>query len=152
VLAHAPDSTEGIDRTLFSTMVHQNMAMIPTLKMFATTVTKDPGYLDPIYAEVHQFHSLDGQLIFGTDVGYMHDYTTGEEFSALVQCGLTPMDILAMLTTAPASRLGVSQIKGTVTPGKLADLTVLDADPAQDLAAFSRVRMTIRSGKVIYQR
>jgi imidazolonepropionase-like amidohydrolase len=152
VLAHAPDSTEGIDRTLFSTMVHQNMAMIPTLKMFATTVTRDPGYLDPIYAEVHQFHLLGGQLIFGTDVGYMHDYTTDDEFSALVQCGLTPMDILAMLTTAPASRLGVSQIKGTVTPGKLADLTVLDADPAQDLAAFSRVRMTIRSGKVIYQR
>ena len=152
VLAHAPDSTEGIDRTMFSTMVHQNMAMIPTLKMFATTVTKDPGYLDPIYSEVHQFHSLGGQLIFGTDVGYMHDYTTGDEFNALVQCGLTPMDILAMLTTAPASRLGVSQIKGTVTAGKLADLTVLDADPAQDLAAFSRVRMTIRSGKVIYQR
>ena len=151
VLAHAPDSTEGIDRTLFSTMVHQNMAMIPTLKMFATTVTRDPSYLDPIYAEVHQFHLLGGELIFGTDVGYMHDYTTNDEFSALVQCGLTPMDILAMLTTAPASRLGVSQIKGTVTPGKLADLTVLDADPAQDLAAFSRVRMTIRSGKVIYQ-
>jgi imidazolonepropionase-like amidohydrolase len=62
------------------------------------------------------------------------------------------MDILTMLTTAPASRLGVSQIKGTVTPGKLADLTVLDADPAKDLSAFSRVRMTIRSGKVIYQR
>jgi imidazolonepropionase-like amidohydrolase len=82
----------------------------------------------------------------------MHDYTTDDEFSALVQCGLTPMDILAMLTTAPASRLGVSQIKGTVIPGKLADLTVLDADPAQDLAAFSRVRMTIRSGKVVYQR
>jgi hypothetical protein len=39
VLAHAPDSTEGIDRALFETMVHQNMAMIPTLKMFGTTVT-----------------------------------------------------------------------------------------------------------------
>jgi imidazolonepropionase-like amidohydrolase len=151
VLAHAPDSTAGIDRTLFTTMVHQNMAMIPTLKMFATTVTRDPAYLDPIYAEVHQFHSLGGQLIFGTDVGYMHDYTTGDEFDALGQCGLTPMDILAMLTTAPASRFGVSQMKGTITQGKLADLTILDADPAQDPAAFSRIRMTIRSGKVIYQ-
>ena len=90
--------------------------------------------------------------IFGTDVGYMHDYTTGDEFDALGQCGLTPMDILAMLTTAPAGRFGVSQMKGTVTQGKLADLTILDGDPAEDLAAFSRVRMTIRSGQVIYQR
>jgi imidazolonepropionase-like amidohydrolase len=152
VLAHAPDSTEGIDRALFATMVHQNMAMIPTLKMFATTVTKDPAYLDPIYAEVRQFHELGGQLIFGTDVGYMTDYTTQDEFEALRKCGLSPMDILAMLTTSPASRFGVSNIKGTVTPGKLADLTVLEADPSQDPTAFSKVRMTIRSGRVIYRR
>jgi len=152
VLAHAPDSPEGIDRALFATMVHQNMAMIPTLKMFATTVTKDPAYLNPIYAEVRQFHSLGGQLIFGTDVGYMTDYTTQDEFEALGKCGLSPMDILAMLTTNPASRFGVSNTKGTVTPGKLADLTILDTDPSQDPIAFSKVRMTIRSGRVIFQR
>jgi imidazolonepropionase-like amidohydrolase len=151
VLAHAPDSTEGVDRALLSNAIHQNMAMIPTLKMFATTVTKNPAYLDPIYAEVRQFHELGGQLIFGTDVGYMRDYTTEDEFAALGKCGLSPMDILAMLTTNPASRFGVSNAKGTVTPGKLADLTILDADPGQDPAAFSKVRMTIRSGRVIYQ-
>lgn len=151
VLAHAPDSPEGIDRALLATMVHQNMAMIPTLKMFATTVTKNPAYLNPIYAEVRQFHELGGSLIFGTDVGYMRDYTTEDEFAALSKCGLSAMDILATLTTAPASRFGVSNAKGTVTAGKLADLTVLDADPNQELAAFSKVRMTIRSGRVIYQ-
>jgi imidazolonepropionase-like amidohydrolase len=151
VLAHAPDSPEGIDRALFTTAIHQNMAMISTLKMFATTVTKNPAYLDPIYAEVRQFHSLGGQLIFGTDVGYMRDYTTEDEFAALGKCGLSATDVLTMLTTAPASRFGVSNIKGTVTPGKLADLTILDADPAHDLTNFSKVRMTIRSGRVIYQ-
>jgi len=152
VLAHAPDSTEGIDRALFETMVHQNMAMIPTLKMFATTVTTNPSYLDPIYAEVRQFHELGGQLIFGTDVGYMRDYTTQDEFAALGKCGLSPMDILAMLTTNPASRFGVSNSKGTVAAGKLADLTILDADPTQNPMAFSQVKMTIRSGRVIYRR
>ena len=151
VLAHAPDSTEGIDQALFATAIHQNMAMVPTLKMFATTVTKNPAYLDPIYAEVHQFHSLGGQLIFGTDVGYMRDYTTEDEFTALGKCGLSPTDILAMLTTNPASRFGVSNIKGTITPGKLADLTILDADPAQGPVNFTKVRMTIRSGRIIYQ-
>jgi imidazolonepropionase-like amidohydrolase len=151
VLAHAPDSPEGIDRAVLATMIRQNMAMIPTLKMFGITVTKNPAYLDPIYAEVRQFHELGGQLIFGTDVGYMTDYTTDDEFAALTKCGLSPMDILAMLTTNPASRFGVSNIKGTVTPGKLADLTILDNDPAQNPAAFAQVRTTIRSGRVIYQ-
>jgi len=152
VLAHAPDETEGIDRTLFETMIRQNMAMIPTLKMFGTTVTYDSAYMDPIYAEVRQFHALGGQLIFGTDVGYMHDYTTEGEFEGLSKCGLTPMDVLAMLTTNPASRFGVSNAKGTVSQGKLADLTVLDADPADNLSNFAKVRTTIRSGRVIYQR
>jgi len=152
VLAHAPDDTEGIGQSLFATMVHKNMAMTPTLKMFATTVTTSPKYLDPIYAEVRQFHELGGTLIFGTDVGYMTDYSTEGEFEALGKCGLTAADVLAMLTTNPAERMGAAGQKGTVTPGKLADLTVLDADPAAALTNFSRVRMTIRSGKVVYQR
>jgi imidazolonepropionase-like amidohydrolase len=152
VLAHTPDDTRGIDNTLFATMVRQNMAMTPTLKMFATTVAPDPAYLDPIYAEVRQFHSMGGTLLFGTDVGYMTDYSTQGEFEGLGKCGLSAADVLAMLTTNPAARMGVSGQKGTVTAGKLADLTILDADPAGDLTNFSRVRMVIRSGKVVYSR
>jgi imidazolonepropionase-like amidohydrolase len=152
VLAHAPDDTEGIGPGIFSTMVHNNMAMTPTLKMFSTTVTTNPAYLDPIYAEVHQFHALGGTLIFGTDVGYMTDYSTDGEFEGLGKCGLNAPDVLAMLTTNPAARLGVANQKGTVTQGKLADLTILDADPATNLTNFARVRMTIRSGKVVYTR
>jgi imidazolonepropionase-like amidohydrolase len=152
VLAHAPDDTRGIDQSLFATMVQKNMAMIPTLKMFATTVTPSAEYLDPIYAEVRQFHALGGTLIFGTDVGYMTDYSTEGEFEGLAKCGLTATDVLAMLTTNPAARMGVSSQKGTVAPGKLADLTILDADPATSLTNFSRVAAVIRSGAVVYRK
>jgi len=152
VLAHAPDSTEGVDAALLSEIVARHMAMIPTLKMFATTVTKDPAYLQPIYAEVRQFHGLGGELMFGTDVGYMSDYATADEFRALGECGLNAMDVLRMLTVAPAGRFGVSAEKGTIAAGKVADLTVLSDDPARDVAAFARVRFTIRNGEVIYSR
>jgi imidazolonepropionase-like amidohydrolase len=152
VLAHAADDTKGVDAALLSKAIHQNMAMVPTLEMFAMTVTKDPHYMDPICAEVRQFHELGGQLIFGTDVGYMTDYSTDEEFVQLGRSGLNWKDALAMLTTNPAARMGVSNIKGTVTPGKLADLTILDADPASELTNFSRVRAVIRSGKVVWKR
>jgi imidazolonepropionase-like amidohydrolase len=152
VLAHAPDSPEGIDAALLRTMVERHMAMIPTLKMFAITVTTDPAYLQPIYAEVRQFHALGGQLLFGTDVGYMTDYRTEDEFRALQQCGLSAPDILRMLTTAPAERFGVANEKGTITPGKLADLVVLDTDPAYDITAFANIRCTVRNGRVLYTR
>jgi imidazolonepropionase-like amidohydrolase len=108
--------------------------------------------MDPICDEVRLFHSLGGQLIFGTDVGYMTDYSTDGEFVELGRSGLEWKDVLAMLTTNPSARMGVSRSKGTVTPGKLADLTILSADPAQDLTNFARVQMVIRSGRVIWQR
>ena len=152
VLAHAADDTRGVDQALLSAAIRNNMAMIPTLKMFTTTVTTDSHYMDPICDEVRQFHQLGGQLIFGTDVGYMTDYSTDGEFVELGKSGLDWKDILAMLTVNPAARMGVSRAKGTVTPGKLADLTILDADPAQDLTNFARVQMVIRSGRVIWQR
>lgn len=152
VLAHAADDTRGVDEALLASAVAHHMAMSPTLKMFATTVTTDPSYLNPIYAEVHRFHELGGTLLFGTDVGYMTDYSTEGEFEGLAKCGLTAMEVLAMLTTNPAARLGAADSKGTVIVGKLADLTVLDRDPAESLSNFSAVRITIRSGAVIYRR
>ena len=82
----------------------------------------------------------------------MTDYTTEGEFVELGKSGLDWKTVLAMLTTNPAARMGVSDSKGTVTPGKLADLTILDADPATDLTNFSHVRAVIRSGGLIWQR
>jgi imidazolonepropionase-like amidohydrolase len=152
VLAHAADDTEGVDEALLASAVKKNMAMTPTLKMFATTVTTSPKYLNPIYAEVKEFHELGGTLIFGTDVGYMTDYSTEGEYEGLSKCGLTPMDVLAMLTTNAATKLDVGDRKGTVTVGKLGDLTILGADPSDDVKNFSKVEAVVRSGKVVWRR
>jgi imidazolonepropionase-like amidohydrolase len=152
VLAHAPSSPKGIDTAFLQSIVDRHRSMVPTLKMFATTASTAPEFLQPIYAVVREFHSLGGDLIFGTDVGYMTDYSTGDEFKALAESGLNYRDMLRMLTVAPATRFGVTALKGTITPGKLADLVVLDGDPATDIGAFSRVHYTIRSGQLIYER
>ncbi len=152
VLAHAPSEPKGVDTALLQSAIDRHMSMMPTLKMFATTEKPDPAFLNPIYAIVRQFHALGGDLMFGTDVGYMTDYSTGDEFKALAESGLNYRDMLRMLTVAPAARFRVTATKGTVTPGKIADLVVLDGDPATDIGAFSRVHYTIRSGRLIYER
>jgi imidazolonepropionase-like amidohydrolase len=64
--------------------------------------------------------------------------------------GLTPMQILASLTTVPAARFGETGRRGTIARGMDADLVILDADPAEDVANFAKVRTTIRSGRIIY--
>ena len=150
VLAHAPSMTHGVNDAVLGEMVARGMWMVPTLKMFGTTVTTDPAFLEPIFAEVRTFHRMGGQLIFGTDVGYMTDYTTADEFRYLQASGLDAMDMLRMLTTAPAERFGVTGEKGTLEAGKRADFVVLDGDPATDVLALSRVRSTVRGGVVVY--
>lgn len=150
VLAHAPDTTEGIDDAFLKTVVDRQMVMIPTLKMFATTVTSNRSYLQPIYDLVRRFRELGGSLMFGTDVGYMTDYSTQGEITGLGLSGLTALDVLRTLTAAPADRFGVANKKGSVRGGMDADLVVLDGDPSTDLSMYSQVRWTIRRGQVIW--
>ena len=60
-------------------------------------------------------------------------------------------DILVSLTTNPARRLGYASRRGRITKGMEADLVVLGADPALDVTALSKVRYTIRAGKITFR-
>lgn len=148
VLAHAPDAVKGIDDAFIGQLVAHHMAMIPTLKLFSTD-----DNIARIRAIVLKFHQDGGQLIFGTDTGYLTDYSMSEEYQQLGEAGLSWRDVLAMLTTNPAERFKVADKTGRIAPGMNADLTVLRLDPAkQGPDAFISVQYTVRGGKVIYRR
>jgi imidazolonepropionase-like amidohydrolase len=149
VLAHPPDSTEGVDESVLREMVGRHMAIVPTLKMFADTASARFEYLDPIYDVVRRFAAMGGELIFGTDVGYMTDYSTEDEFAALERSGVDARGILRMMTSAPAGRFGVATQVGSVVPGQRGDLVVLDADPLEHVQAFAQVRATVRDGRIL---
>jgi imidazolonepropionase-like amidohydrolase len=91
-------------------------------------------------------------VLFGTDVGYMTDYDPVREYELMAMAGLTPMQILASLTTTPAARWKEQDRRGRVASGMDADLVVLDADPADSPRNFAAVRCVIRRGEVIYAR
>jgi imidazolonepropionase-like amidohydrolase len=80
----------------------------------------------------------------------MEQFDTAEEFRLMSRAGMSFQKILASLTTNPAERFGYSTHSGRIAKGMDADLVLLRADPAQDVRAFSKVRYTIRGGKVIY--
>ena len=102
--------------------------------------------------EVKSYSEAGGQILFGTDVGFLTDYDAmAQEVSLLAQSGLTFPQILASLTTAPAARFGSKTNSGQLSVGAEADLVVLKGDPAEDIKALTRVQSTIRAGKVIYQ-
>ena len=161
VLAHTfPTSLDGSpwDRALPPMMRERGMALIPTLKLWPYELGKAGLPNDLIervlgiaMAQTSAVADLGGELLFGTDVGYMTDYDPTDEFIFLRRAGLGAMQILAMLTTAPATRFGPGRT-GRIGPGMTADVVVLDGDPTQDVRAFAKVRMTMRDGRVIFRR
>jgi len=147
VLAHAPDTVDGVDDALLAELVTHRMSMIPTLKLFSGEST-----IARIREIVFRFHQLGGPLIFGTDTGFVTDYDLTEEYRQLALAGLSFKDLLAMLTTAPVKRFGVKD-EGQIEPGCRGDLTILSADPStQGLTAFTQVRYLIRAGRIIYEK
>lgn len=147
VLAHAIDDTRGLTPDHLRRMKAQNVALIPTLALLAAK-----GNPWAILDEVRDYARLGGQILFGTDVGYLTDYDPTREYVLMGTAGLSWREILAALTTAPAQRFGEDRRRGRIAPGMDGDLVVLVKDPVQDVRAFSDVRLTIRAGRVIYSR
>jgi imidazolonepropionase-like amidohydrolase len=91
-------------------------------------------------------------VLFGTDVGYLPDYDPVREYELMEAAGLTWRQILASLTTDPASRFKEDARRGRLAQDMDADIVVLGADPLHASRAFADVRYTIRAGRVLYQR
>ena len=101
--------------------------------------------------ELKSFFDQGGTVLFGTDVGYTQHYDTTEEYVLMAKSGMTWRDILASLTTNPATFFKAGHT-GEIAEGNDADLVVLRADPAKDVRNFAKVDYTIRAGKVIYKK
>lgn len=148
---------EPWDEALVRRMVAQRVSVIPTFKLWHYELAKQhvpPDITEQLVAatlsELRAFKAGGGQILFGTDVGYMHEYDPTDEYVLMQKAGLTPLEILESLTTAPAARFGETAQRGRVQPGLAADLVVLEADPVADVKNFARVRCAFRAGELIY--
>ncbi len=158
VLAHTtPDNGQLWSPELVARIKAHDMALIPSLTLWVVELKKDndpEAVIEKFVAVAQQqlkaYSDAGGQILFGTDVGYTDAFDTTEEYRLMSAAGLTWQQILASLTTAPASRFGYAQ-KGRVETGMDADLTILSADPATDAKAFAKVAYAIRGGELIYE-
>jgi imidazolonepropionase-like amidohydrolase len=158
VLAHTlpqsplwtPEFTQQLKRA--------NLSLIPTLTLFDVEGRKQnipdqqrTAWMAQMVDQLRAYSEAGGDILFGTDIGYTDHYDTTLEFTLMSQAGMNYKQILASLTTNPARKFGDSDRTGRIAKNMKADLVVLSADPAQDVTAYSKVRFTIRNGKVFYK-
>jgi Tol biopolymer transport system component/imidazolonepropionase-like amidohydrolase len=85
-----------------------------------------------------------GVIVAGTDTP--NAINLHGELAAYVTAGMTPFEALKAATVNPAQALALDA--GTVEPGKLADLVIVDGDPLVNIAAAHKVRRVIANGRL----
>jgi imidazolonepropionase-like amidohydrolase len=88
----------------------------------------------------------------GSDIIGPFQYLKGKELALKAEL-MTPMEAIVSATRTNAELIGMSDRLGTVEPGKIADLIVLDGNPLEDPALFEdglkRVLIVIKEGRIM---
>jgi len=71
------------------------------------------------------------------------------ELGLWVKDGATPRQALLAATRDAAELCGVGAELGTIQPGKLADLIVVDDDPLRDIRNLRRLRLVFKEGRLV---
>jgi imidazolonepropionase-like amidohydrolase len=157
ILAQTTPSDSIWSSSFVERLTAAHMALTPTLTLWDVEAKKSHASPDEIEKGMSKaalllkaFSQAGGQVLFGTDVGYIEQFDTSEEFSRMSRAGMSFEQILASLTSSPAQRFGYANHSGQIAKGMDADLVVWRGDPKQDMRTFSNVRYTIRLGKFIY--
>ncbi len=88
-------------------------------------------------------------ILVGTDSGTpmnFHYESTWQEMDLLVRYGMPPIKVISAATRLPARLYGLGDELGTVEPGRLADIIVVDGNPLRDMSVLRNVVHVIKDG------
>jgi len=97
-----------------------------------------------------ELHRSGMRLLAGTDAAtawVIPGYSLHTELALLGDAGISPLEALQAATLEPARFLESTDSLGTIEPGKLADLVLLDANPLEDIRHTRRIRAVISDGR-----
>ncbi|HXF06380.1 MAG TPA: amidohydrolase family protein [Blastocatellia bacterium] len=104
------------------------------------------------FLAVARARSLGVRIALGPDTGsdlVPHGRFYKEIALYVTVGGLSPIEALQMATRIAAETIGKEKELGTIEPGKLADLIVIEGDPLMDIENLRNVVMVIKGGKII---
>ena len=145
---------------LLDRMAHDGIVLVPTLSTFDDLAERFAPDFAPVLVEQAKRQTeeaactLRAALAAGVTLAMGYDSgppgTNARELVRMVETGLTPAAAIQAATTGSAAALGLSDV-GTIAPGRVADLLVVDGDPLCDIAALadpSRISLVVHDGVV----
>ena len=87
------------------------------------------------------------RIAMGTDSGVTPHGQNLRELALMVEGGMTPAAALVATTASAAELLGVERDLGTIEPGKIADLVIVDGDPYEVEGLASAISEVWKGGE-----
>ena len=140
----------------------QRLAWSPLLNRYANawrgvrpTVSRSLGRVVELQRAITLAFARAGvPLMTGTDcefLGAQPGFGLHTELEIFVDLGMSPLEALRAATTTPAQVLRIADSVGTIAPGKVADLVLLEADPLRDIRNTRRIAGVFRAGRWLPQ-
>ena len=147
------------DADLLRMMADQDITLVPTLTVFAfhsaegnpVAQAEARAFREHHIETVQQAMRLGVRVTAGTDAGGWVHGNNAQELEMLADAGMTPQQAIAAGTREAAACLGLERDLGTLAPGKLADLIVVDGNPLEDITLLQerdRIRLVMKEGRV----
>jgi len=93
---------------------------------------------------VRKMHDSGVQIVAGTDAG--SGYALDRELELYAEAGIAAPEILRMATFQAAQVMHKDGQLGSITPGKYADLILVNGDPASDIHQIRNVEVVVKNG------
>ena len=144
---------DDLPDVLIEKMIERNIFWVPTLELWSG-VSKMYNLNWDIQAidNLQRFVAAGGQVAIGTDyAGHGCEFELGmplKEMKLMQAAGMTPMQIIMAGTRNAAKVCGLST-HGTLQPGNVADVVVVDGNPLQDLDCLKNTYVVIHNGEII---
>ncbi|MEW5725411.1 MAG: amidohydrolase family protein [Thermodesulfobacteriota bacterium] len=153
-----------MDREAAEMMAEQGTYYVPTLSAYHVLARENRGELTPFMREKlamveHKaFEALEMayragvKIASGSDVVGPNQHLKGRELVLKAEV-MSPLEAIVSATRTNAELINMSDRLGTVEPGKLADLIVVDGNPLADLSLFEngleRVVLVMKQGAIV---
>lgn len=99
-----------------------------------------------------QMYNAGVRIALGTDSGTpmnFHYEAMCQQMAVWVEYGMDPMHVISAATRHGAELLGKAREFGTIEPGKLADIIVVDGNPLRNMMALRDPVYVIKEGRVL---
>ncbi len=91
------------------------------------------------------------KMAFGTDAGVCPHGINARQFAFMVKYGMTPMQAIQAATVNAADLIGHSELIGSISAHKSADIIAVKGDPIDDVRVLEHVSFVMKEGKIYKQ-